>query len=671
MTLNLTHEQIKEYADDHSWKELIDRGRYDSARADVFVNTVTGYGGSYDKTTYGTFSISNALPPDQLTALYHCHDIPGRMIDLVANECLRKCYSVELENDPELSEEVEEELRELGTDAKFAEADAWGRLYGGAAVVIGTDDGMPADTALDPARVKKVLWLRPVDCRYLSPRSLYYEGPKRGEPDVYWYSEPLGSMPNVAEQPSAAAQAGISGAFPIHESRLIIFRGARTSYDERQKLNYWDYSVLQRPYETIRAFETAFKSVEVLITDGPQAVFETSNLQQYVGAGNRGALENRLRAVNLVRSVMRALIIEKDKEAFVRQPIQFTGLPDLLDKFMLRLAASVELPVTILMGQSPAGMNATGDSDFRWFYDTITTRQKNYVAPRLRRLVQIILASKGKLNGAAPERTDAYGDPVESDDTADATADAKPTEAKPAKDKARKVEIKFEPLWSPTASEAADIRTKNAQAASTLIQAEVITPDEAALSDHVTDDYEIDREAREERMKPAKAELAPVEGEDDELDPNAPPGPDGSTPPATMGPQGAEDVQKTALNGAQIASMLDIVKSVADGSLPRDSGIAMLTLAFPITSKEAEQIMGQAGTPEFEPTKPEPAFGGGFGGPPGDDNESQDPAKPGGQAPGSGGSKPPFGSKPGNAPPAAKASPPASAPPAKKNPFQK
>jgi len=51
----------------------------------------------------------------------------------------------------------------------------------------------------------------------------------------------------------------------------------------------------------------------------------------------------------------------------------------------------------------------------------------------------------------------------------------------------------------------------------------------------------------------------------------------------------------TALNGAQVTAMLAIVQAVASGALPRDSGVAMLGVAFPVTETEAERVMGSAG----------------------------------------------------------------------------
>lgn len=63
-------------------------------------------------------------------------------------------------------------------------------------------------------------------------------------------------------------------------------------------------------------------------------------------------------------------------------------------------------------------------------------------------------------------------------------------------------------------------------------------------------------------------------------------------------PAGAEAVQDTALNGAQVSSLLDIVRAVVKGEIPRDAAVAIVVRAFRVSEIEAEAMLGEAG---FEP----------------------------------------------------------------------
>lgn len=56
---------------------------------------------------------------------------------------------------------------------------------------------------------------------------------------------------------------------------------------------------------------------------------------------------------------------------------------------------------------------------------------------------------------------------------------------------------------------------------------------------------------------------------------------------------------QAALNGAQVLALKDIVLSVASGELPRDTGIALIVAAFPLSEEQASDIMGSVGTTAF------------------------------------------------------------------------
>ena len=74
---------------------------------------------------------------------------------------------------------------------------------------------------------------------------------------------------------------------------------------------------------------------------------------------------------------------------------------------------------------------------------------------------------------------------------------------------------------------------------------------------------------------------------------------------------GAAAVQDTALNGAQVASLLAIIEAVAAGTLPAATARAMILASFPAVSSETIDAMlaGLEGweAPEAPETTPEPA----------------------------------------------------------------
>ncbi len=211
--------------------------------------------------------------------------------------------------------------------------------------------------------------------------------------------------------------------------------------------------MLQRPHEVLLQFNTGWKAVEVMLTDANQAVFKSAGLGDALAAENAGEyIKKRLEVIDMMRSVLRAIAIDagtKDEpgEEFTRQSVSFEAIPQTLDKLMLRLASAVQIPVTILMGQSPAGMSATGDSDFRWFYNRIKSEQHYNLAPRIRKLVKMLLRTKES----------------------------------PLKQEPKKIEITFPDLWTLDPLQEGQRNQAVATADAAYVTAGVFLPEEVAL----------------------------------------------------------------------------------------------------------------------------------------------------------------------------------------------
>ena len=75
--------------------------------------------------------------------------------------------------------------------------------------------------------------------------------------------------------------------------------------------------------------------------------------------------------------------------------------------------------------------------------------------------------------------------------------------------------------------------------------------------------------------------------------------PEADADAAAAGAAGADDVQKTALNGAQTASMVQIVTAIAAKQIPREAGIQMMITSFRVPREEAEALVGSAGDTFF------------------------------------------------------------------------
>lgn len=418
-----------------------------TGHADSWYNPTTGLGTSRDKLTGFCFGDSLTLPDGILEGMYYNDDIAGRIVSSRPREMLRKGYELLLPDNPEGLKRLQAEAKRLCLDDKVLEMMLWGRLYRDALILVGVDDGRdpsePVDTeALDttgsPYRnVRAIRFLNVIDRRHLFVARVYSDPlePNYGEPELYQIFSPLG--PNGL----SATQSTQPGAV-IHESRTIRWSGELVDSYRRVRLAGWSQSVIQRPYDVMRQFAGAWVSTGHLLQDASQGVFKIKNLINMITGDNK-TLQTRMQLVDMSRSVARAVLLDAGEEDFTRVATSFAGLPDMLDRFMQRLAAACDMPVTLLMGRSPAGQNATGDSDFRHWYDTISSEQENDLKPRLLKLYALLGAALGI-------------------DTTD-------------------LDIRFHPLWTLTEKERAEVGKLVADTDSVYITAQVWHPEEVAL----------------------------------------------------------------------------------------------------------------------------------------------------------------------------------------------
>jgi phage gp29-like protein len=84
----------------------------------------------------------------------------------------------------------------------------------------------------------------------------------------------------------------------------------------------------------------------------------------------------------------------------------------------------------------------------------------------------------------------------------------------------------------------------------------------------------------------------------------APGTPDDSTAPAAAD-SGETKAADTALNGAQVSSLLEVIAQVVNGQLPRDTAVQIVMVAFNLDQATADKLLGDVGR-GFAPAVPAP-----------------------------------------------------------------
>lgn len=311
-------------------------------RLDAWFNPVTGLGGTRDRSTGMQIYQFRPLTWPELDAMYHGEDLPAIIVDRLPTDALSAGFEFG-------SAGVDQAAARWRLADLVLEARIWARLHGVGGILIGVT-GAPMDAPLRLRDVSKgsLEYLLPVDREDLTIAETDMD---MASPT---YLDPL--MYRVGNQ-------------NVHPSRLILFPGARTSSRQRQRNGGFDLSVLQRPYNVLRDTETTWRSVVNLMGDLSQAVFAIKDLASMITNGQKSVVMDRMEIVDMARNVARAVVIDADSERFEHVGAQnITGVDPLLMRVFTRLAAAADMPLTLLLGVSPAGLNATGESDLAIWY---------------------------------------------------------------------------------------------------------------------------------------------------------------------------------------------------------------------------------------------------------------------------------------------------------------
>jgi phage-related protein (TIGR01555 family) len=176
---------------------------------------------------------------------------------------------------------------------------------------------------------------------------------------------------------------------------------------------YWGASELEHVYEEIVKRDNTSWNIASLVFRASIIATKSEGLEALLSLGDIEAQKdfyNAQQAINTMLNNNSMLLLGKNDEV---QGLSYTfsGLNDVYESFMMDIAGAAEIPVTKLFGRSPAGLNATGESDSKNYDDTISNQQESKLRPVLEQLLPVMFMSEF---GMVPDDLDFRFPPVQS-----------------------------------------------------------------------------------------------------------------------------------------------------------------------------------------------------------------------------------------------------------------
>jgi uncharacterized protein len=345
---------------------------------DGFQNLVANLGTSRDKSFANGYTL-DFLSRGDLLAAYRSSAIAKNIIDMPAEDSCREWRAWQAEAN-EISK-LEAEEKRLGVQRLVMDARIRARLFGGSAIYIGTGD-VDLEAPLDPGRVGRggLQYLTPLDMNELAPDQLQLDPrlPGFGFP-VSYTMQPLDGT-----------------AVRIHPSRLAIFRGEDPPDSSlRQSFQGWGDSVLTAVLEKVKHLDATVANVAALVFEAKVDVIRIKDFMSNLQTGGQEYENLVLRRFGLAavsKGINGALLMDEAEE-YDQKSANFSNLPDIMDRFMQVASAAARIPMTRLFAMSPAGLNSTGESDMRTYYDRIRQEQTLDMEPAMSVLDECLIRS--------------------------------------------------------------------------------------------------------------------------------------------------------------------------------------------------------------------------------------------------------------------------------------
>lgn len=392
-------------------------------RADGYVNLMNKYGTQKDVSEGYRFQQEPIIPDDMLTQYYEGNGLFAKIIDTPAEEAIKHGFHLDGLKDAEIENFYVEALDELDWEETAMTCIKWARLFGGSIAVLLVNDGRGLEEPLDWKNIRSIDDIRVYDRSLIQPdySSMFN----------YQADDPFRTRGSRLGMPEYYDVFSKYGSFRVHDSRCLVFpNGTLPENTTNSIYQIWGIPEYVRINKAIRDAEVAHGSAVKLLDRSIQAVYKMKDLSAELATEEgEDRVLRRLQTIDMARGMLNSITIDSEGEDYDFRTFQFGGVPDVIDTTCNYLSALTSIPQTILFGRSPAGMNATGTSDLENWYNYLERIQKRMIRKNLRYLLSIIFQA-GVYTGEI--------------------------------DEVPNIKVKFNPLWSLSDLEQADLEQKRA-----------------------------------------------------------------------------------------------------------------------------------------------------------------------------------------------------------------
>lgn len=273
----------------------------------------------------------------------------------------------------QLEEEQIEELQiSLDRDddlGNVAQAQKWNRLFGGAGVLILTDQD-----PMEPLEISQIHNNTPLEFRAVDMWELFWDKQNTEGYDPAIQTQDFEYYNYYGEQ--------------VHKSRVMRLKGFICPSFIRPRLRGWGFSVVEVLIRSINQYLKATDLSFQVLDEFKVDVYKIKNLVNTLLSPNgMQKVQGRIQAANYQKNFQNALIIDSEDDWDHKQ-LSFAGLGETMQQIRMQVAADLRMPMTKLFGISAAGFNS-GEDDIEVYNAMVESQVRNKAKYDILRVCEI------------------------------------------------------------------------------------------------------------------------------------------------------------------------------------------------------------------------------------------------------------------------------------------
>lgn len=176
----------------------------------------------------------------------------------------------------------------------------------------------------------------------------------------------------------------------VHASRLIRLVANECPVLLRPAYNFLGIPQAQILWDYVLHFQECRAAEARLLTKFSLTVFKTKMEDILYSAGGTAQIDTRIRYMIQTMTNDGVLAVDKESEDVVKLETPLSGVTDIVRQSLEILAALNRTPAVKLLGISPSGFNATGESDIRNYYDHVRSQQEKVLRDGIKKALDCI-----------------------------------------------------------------------------------------------------------------------------------------------------------------------------------------------------------------------------------------------------------------------------------------